>query len=330
MVLMQDMSPGEVYRGSVTTPASPADGPMALPPTPGDACQGLIAPPSPICHGPMASPSPMIHVAPPSPMHHTQQSPVAMMGSALAAAAATTCAAVKAGIFPAVEDFVLVRMGQDVLPACLIQHDGTMVTVRPLQAYRARNAPRILKWRKNPLGARANCVIHACEIVSGAFQLKEGTIPAHIDSMVTTELGAPEAFKENRRPEPAKVPEMPLIPEMSGSSSFSQMPSISETNKTSDVLFKAQAPKGEFQFGKEVKELRNLGFNQEFRLRDVLSSNHGNVERSLQQLNARRRFKYPTAFAELKQMGFSNDEMIKALLMKHRGNKEAVVFEMLG
>eukprot|EP00746_Dinoflagellata_sp_MGD_P006719 gnl/MRDRNA2_/MRDRNA2_113225_c0_seq1.p1 gnl/MRDRNA2_/MRDRNA2_113225_c0~~gnl/MRDRNA2_/MRDRNA2_113225_c0_seq1.p1 ORF type:complete len:294 (-),score=58.66 gnl/MRDRNA2_/MRDRNA2_113225_c0_seq1:72-926(-) len=282
--------------------------------------------PSPMMH--VAPPSPMMQMAPPSPaLHQVQKSPVSMMGAGSNMAAAT-CAAVAAAIFPAVEDVVLVRMGEEVLPACLIKYDGPTVIVRPLQAYHPRNMRNTIKWRKNPKGARANYVINSCGIVSGAFHLNDGMLPADIDKMVTTELGPPD--QENLKPQLANVPPMPLIPEMPASSSFSPMPVVTTTNKTSDILFQPQAPTREFQFGKELKELRKLGFNQESRLRDVLSNTSGSLEQSVQQLNARRRFKYPTALADIKQMGFSNDEIIKALLMKHHGKKEDVVFEMLG
>jgi len=243
------------------------------------------------------------------------------MGSAAAMAATAV-----ASVFPGVEDLALVRIGGEVLPASIISRNGSMTTVRPLQAYRGRNMRKAaqLKWRKNPAGARANYVVDAADIASGAFQLTEGGLPAHIDCMVTTELGAPEQAAPQKA-EPVQVPQLPFIPPtglLSASSSFGQMPAISET--------RPQAPKGEFTYGKEMKELRTLGFAQESRLRAVLSDTQGSVEQSLQKLNARRRFKYPTAFSEIKQMGFSNDEVIKALLMKHHGHKEAVVFEMLG
>lgn len=165
--------------------------------------------------------------------------------------------------------------------------------------------------------------MNTSDIVSGAFQLNEGFLPDHVSPMVVIES---EEVKQNV---PA-IPRMPLIPEMPVSSSFGAMPAVSEARSTAGQLPGAQAPNGEFVFVKEVKQLRSFGFNQESRLRDVLTSTSGNVDQSLRELNARRRFKYPTAFAAIKQMGFSNDEVIKALLMKHHGDKEAVVFEMLG
>jgi len=271
---------------------------------------------------PMATPlqSPMVTPLQ-SPVASPLMSPVARMGGsgtsmmgggvvmeAMAASSATG--------FPAVtvDDFVLVRMGQEVLPACVVHCTGSNVTVRPLQAYRGRNLRRNLKWRKNPAGAKANYLVTVDNIMSSAFHLIEGALPVHIDSMVTSELGAPEGAE---RMPLGEVPR-PQIPR-TVASPYDQMPPISK-----------KASNGEFPFGREIMQLRNLGFGQESRLRDILSRTEGNVDQSVRELNARRRFKHPTAFTEIKQMGFSNDDVIKALLMKHHGNKENVVMELLG
>lgn len=213
---------------------------------------------------------------------------------------------------PAVGDFVLVRIAQDVLPACVVQCNGSAFTVRPLQSYYSRNMRRTVNWRKNPAGAKANRLVTLGDFVSGSFQLIDGTLPAVIDHAVTTKHGASDSESLKRMPAAPLVPPIP----------FGRMPAISEAEP--------RASQGEFHFRNEVKQLRALGFSQEGQLQDVLLKTHGSVEQSVQHLNARRRFKHPTAFSEIKQMGFSNDEVIKALLMKHHGNKESVVLELLG